>query len=136
MEKTRQIALEFRETTGQSLPITSELARYDIARLLELQLPDETSQQTDILTGDKQFLVKGRVIFDPTKSGYKVGSVNMNIDWASMLLILYNNLYQPESIYDISRIALIEHFESQTKKQKPSLSIAKCKAIGQQVWSN
>ena len=72
MHETRQLAARYRQTTGTTLPVTGEIARFDAAKALDLQLLDDASLAYDALgKGDRQgqrIIIKGRALFDESRS--------------------------------------------------------------------
>ena len=72
MHETRQLAAKYRQTTGSTLPVTGEIARYDVAKALNLRLiEDQTLGYDAIGLADRdglRILIKGRVLFEDSKS--------------------------------------------------------------------
>lgn len=141
MEETRQLAARYRQATGSVLPVTAEIARFDAARALELRLNDDPSQPYDA-TGsgeheDLRFIIKGRAVFDPARSGQRIGQLNTRQDWDYALLVMFDADYLPEEIYQAHREDIEEALESRQSKQKKrgAMSVAQFKIIGTRVWS-
>ena len=49
MQQTRQLAARYRQTTGNTLPVTGEIARSDVAKALNLTLSDELTMGYDAI---------------------------------------------------------------------------------------
>ena len=47
IEETRRLAAEFRRTTGTMLPVSGEIARFDVAHHLDLALNDKAIKGVD-----------------------------------------------------------------------------------------
>ena len=96
MEQTRIVAAEYREATGQALPVTAELARFDaIEKLKLLKTPKEYPfDAVDEATESHRYLIKGRVIFKGGKARQKLGQVSLDVDWDSLLMVIYDADYQ------------------------------------------
>lgn len=142
MHETRQLAAKYRETTGTVLPVTGEIARFDAAKALALNLIDEPGSAIDAIgTGDREgqkVLIKGRVIFDSTRSSPRVGQLNTDQDWDLVVLVLFDDQYQAEEIYQASREEVAEAMadkENSNRKKRGAMSIAQFKIIGQRVWT-
>lgn len=142
MEQTRQLAAEFYRTTQEALPVTAELAKYDAIRLLDLSMPENPSPGIDAIAKagsvDAQRLqIKGRVVFNEHKSNYRLGQINTDAQWDGLLLVLYGADYRVTEIYLAGKstvmAAVTEHVNPKRSK-RGAMSIAKFKAISQQIW--
>ena len=76
--ETRRLAAEYRKATGKPLAVSTEIARYDAARLLGLELVDAGGQvgYDAIGTGSRagqRIRIKGRAIFDRKHPGARIG---------------------------------------------------------------
>jgi len=49
MQQTRQLAARYRQTTGNTLPITGEIAHFDVAKALNLSLSDDLTLGYDAI---------------------------------------------------------------------------------------
>ncbi len=141
-EETRHIAARFRNTLGKNIGgITSELAAYDAARLLNLKLCDDstlsyTAEGSGTRDG-KKILVKGRAIFKEQKSRQRLGQLNLHTDWDLLLLVLFDDEFETEEIYEASREEVTEALDTNKEKnnRKGTISVAKFKIIGRLVWT-
>ncbi len=141
-EETRHIAARFRNTLGKNIGgITSELAAYDAARLLNLRLCDDstlayTAEGRDTRDG-KKILVKGRAIFKDQKSRQRLGQLNLHTDWDLLLLVLFDDEFEAEEIYEASREEVIEALDGGKDRpnRKGTISVAKFKIIGRLAWT-
>ena len=142
MEETRRLAAEYRRSTGTTLPVSAEIAKYDAMRLLGLVPPAESERAVDALRESDMAVdkiqIKARVIFDAKKSGHRVGQLNLDGGWDSTLLVLMNDQYQTEAIYELSRAQLEQAIpapEMLKKNARGTMSINKFKAVGELRWS-
>ncbi|MEE4245372.1 MAG: hypothetical protein V2I33_08170 [Kangiellaceae bacterium] len=136
MSQTRQLASQYRAATGQSLPVTIELARFDAITLLNLEEIAGSTNTAYFNLPDGKLLaqIKGRVIFSGGKSRERVGQLDLAAAWDLTLLVIYNSDYNPTGIYAASR-AVIEDVISQTKSNKRgAMTVAKFKAISELIW--
>ena len=85
----------------------------------------------------KYIQIKGRTIFNEQKSGQRVGQIKMDQDWDSVMLILMNEDYEAQAIYEADRVVLEEAAAevSEKRAKRGAMSVAKFKAIGKRVWS-
>lgn len=139
MEETRRIAREYKKSTGQALPITNELGRYDVGKILNLTAPRSDEPGVDFI-GSSDLLghkisVKSRVLFQPAKSGQRMGALNIEGAWEYLLLIIYNAEYLPEEIYSASKQIIVNELQSSKPNRRGSFSIAKFKLLSELVWA-
>lgn len=142
MHETRQLAARYRQTTGTTLPVTGEIARFDAAKALDLQLLEDTSLAYDAIgRGNRQgqrMIIKGRALFDESRSSTpRIGQINPQQDWDSVVLVLFDEKYQPLEIYEASKIDIEEALSGRDSKRKKrgAMSVAQFKIIGLLVWT-
>lgn len=138
MAQTRNLAARYREATGQSLPVTIELARFDAISILALtEIPGAESEALREVDGAQQRIqIKGRVIFPGGKSRQRVGQLNLKAPWDYTVLVIYNPEYQPVAIYQISRTRVEQDSEDLSSNKRGSMTVAKFKAIGELLWEH
>ncbi len=138
MEHTRLVAADYRNTTGQALPVTIELAKFDAIDKLGLQKADETDGVDAISANDKtvKYLIKGRVIFKAGKARQKLGKLNLSAGWNQLLMVIYDPEYQPTEIYQVDRNIIEKELEKVTDDKRGSMTVAKYKAIGELIWNS
>ena len=143
MHETRQLAAKYREATGSTLPITGEIARFDAARALNLSLINDPNSPIDA-TGkeghrqDKRIIIKGRAIFDSSKASPRIGQLNPEQDWDLAVLVLFDEHYDVDKIYEASREAIADALDNKkdsNRKKRGAMSIAQFKIIGERVWT-
>ncbi len=139
MNETRKLAAEFRRTTGQPLPVSGELANYDAARLLGLQLNQAPQAGYDAvgLEGEREglkFQIKGRAIFDEKKGGQRIGQLKTEQSWDRLVLVLMNENFEPTQLYEAEREEVVEALNNSSSNKRGAMSVARFKAIAQLVW--
>lgn len=142
MDETRRLAAEYRRSTGSTLPVSAELAKFDAMELLGLRAPEEPAKGVDALRDGAQDVeriqIKGRVIFDAQKAGQRVGQLNLDADWDAVLLVIMNENYQTTAIYSLSRQRLLDELNqapASKNNTRGAISVKKFQAIAEQVWS-
>ncbi len=139
INETRRIAAEFRRTTGTILPVSGEIARYDVSRYLDLTLCNEHNAGFDAIGKQQRqgqkVLIKSRIITDSIKSGHRLGQINPNASWDIVILALMDNTFEPYEMYQLSRDQVIDCASGNNKKNI-TISVAKFKAIGDLVWTS
>ncbi len=141
ISETRRLAAEFHRTTGQTLPVTGEIARHDVARLLDLELLEKRTGGVDAIgRGEREGLkvqIKGRLILDEHKGGQRIGQINRDGDWDLVALSLMDADYEPFAIYEASREEILESLDeiSSKRARRGAMSVARFRIIGRLVWS-
>lgn len=142
MAQTRKLAADYRKMTGQPLPVTAEIANFDAARLLELEVIQPPPGGYDAV-GLKppreglRFQIKGRAIFDEKKGGQRIGQLKMEQAWDAVLLVLLNEDYEPFEIYEASREEIVEAMSENSesnRSKRGAMSVARFRNIARLVW--
>ena len=138
--ETRRLAAEFRRSTGQVLPVSGEIARHDAARILGLTLCEQRTGGIDAIgqgaREGQRIQVKSRVISRDKKSGARIGQLNPNGDWDTVVLVIMDEDYEPCEIYEASREEVEEAMSSSSSRSnRGAISISKFKIISWLVWT-
>ena len=138
INETRRLAAEFKRTTGTMLPVSGEIARYDVSHHLDLTLNQDSSCGYDAIGNNQReglrVLIKSRVIGDTVKSGHRIGQLNPNGNWDIVILSLMDNEFEPLEMYQLDREEILEDL-SKASKKRGAISVAKFKIIGELVWT-
>ena len=138
--ETRRLAAEFRRSTGQALPVSGEIARHDAARLLGLSVCETRTGGVDAIgTGQREgqrVQIKSRVVTNEKKSSARIGQLNPNGEWDTLLLVIMDEDYEPCEIYEATKEEIANALsESSSRKNRGALSVAKFKNISWLVWT-
>jgi len=142
--EARRLAAEYRKATGKPLGISGEIAEFDAAQALNLELVKDAVGGYDAIgtqapRKDKRIQIKGRAIFDEAKSGQRIGQLKLDQEWDSVVLVLMNENYEPVTIYEADRDILVEAIEenkSSKRNKRGAMSLAKFKIISTIVWTS
>ena len=143
ISETRRLAAEYRKATGKALAVTSEIAKHDACELLDLE-PVESEQEGgfDAIVRNEdgqtiRYQIKGRAIFDESKSGQRIGQLKLDKQWDAVILVLMNEEFVPQEIYMASRDAIDAELEESNSKRKNrgAMSVARFKHLGHLVWT-
>jgi len=140
--QARILAAEYRETMGKPLPgISNEIAEHDAMRLLNLEGKPEGAVGYDAIDPARNNLriqIKSRAVFDESKSNQRLGQLNVNQKWDSVLLVILDHQYMPTEIYEAYRDDLEEHMyeSSSSRAKRGALSLAKFKKIARLAWTS
>ncbi|MCI0668186.1 MAG: hypothetical protein L0Y38_07790 [Methylococcaceae bacterium] len=137
--QARKLATDYRLATGKTLAgISSEIAEHDACQLLGLQICPDRGRGFDALTrSGKRIQIKGRSIFDESRTGQRIGQIKANQEWDSLVLVLLDQNYETYEIYEADRQELLEYIDqsSLAQKKRGALSVARFRIIGRLVWT-
>lgn len=140
INQAREVAIRYRALTGRPIGITGEVAEYEAARLLGLQLATVRQAGYDAIrttsSGMHRLQVKGRCVL--TKNpGQRIGSIDLDKEWDAVLLVLLDENLQPTAVYEADRAAVENALRapgSKARNERGALSVSKFKSIGFKVW--
>ncbi|MBL0422460.1 hypothetical protein JI739_19085 [Ramlibacter sp. AW1] len=121
INQARELAMRYRDLTGRPLGITGEVAEYEAARLLGLQLATVRQAGYDAIrttsSGTHRLQVKGRCVL--TKNpGQRIGSIDLDKEGDAVLLVLLDENLQPTAVYEAARAAV----ENACARRDPKLA--------------
>jgi len=142
--EARKLATEFRKGTGKPLAgISSEIAEYDAAQLLDLELGQAGEGGYDAIgcgsRKGKRIQIKGRVITDDAKRGQRIGQLKVDQEWDSVVLVLMNEEHQTYAIYEAEREVIMNALndaQRSSRTKRGAMSVAKFKIISNLVWGS
>jgi hypothetical protein len=142
MQQTRQLAARYRQTTGNTLPITGEIARFDVAKALNLSLSDDLTLGYDAigngLRDGMKVLIKGRVIFEDSHSSPRLGQLKPDGRWDRVVMVLFDDDYSPVEMYEATATDINDVLQGKAEsknKKRGAMSVAQFKIIGELVWT-
>ena len=141
--ETRRLAADYKRATGKSLAVSSEIARHDACEYLQLKpIESESEGGFDAVGEDPDWLdlkiqIKGRAIFDASKSGQRIGQLKLDKMWDAVVLVLMNEEFESQEIYMASRDEVeLELSELDSKRQnRGAMTIARFKHLARLVWT-
>lgn len=137
--EAKALAQKYRALTGKPLGITGEVAEYEAARLLGVELtPARQAGYDAIRPGDgRRFQIKGRCILPGCKPGQRIGSIDIAKEFDAVLLVLLDERFDAFSIYEADRepiVAALTAPGSRSRNERGALGVSKFKNIGRLVW--
>lgn len=141
ISEARRIAADYRRATGKSLGISAEIAKHDACSLLNLESVDEHTGYDAIGRGEREgqrIQIKGRAIFDEAKKGQRIGQLKLEQEWDSVVLVIMDDDFQPDTIYEADRNEIMTAMDNQTgsnRSKRGAMSVARFKNIARQVWN-
>lgn len=143
ISEAKRLASEYRRATGRPLAgVSNEVAVYDAARLLNLELADDKAGGYDAVgRGPRQGLriqIKGRTIYDERKQGQRIGQLKVGREWDSVMLVLLDENIEPYEIYEAQRQDVLEALDQAgdaKRSRRGAMSVAKFRNISRLVWT-
>jgi hypothetical protein len=143
MAETRRLAADYRRATGKVLPVSTEIAVHDAIRLLALEPAEQNSAGHDAVrrlgTATQRIQVKARVIFAGPRTDHRIGQIKMEQAWDSVVLVLMDENYDPQEIYEADRTTIaanIDDTKDSSRAKRGAMSVARFKNIGTLVWEH
>jgi hypothetical protein len=141
LSEAKRLAREYRHLTGRPLGITGEIAEYEAARLLGVELSPVRQSGYDATRstpeGKQRLQIKGRYILPDAKRGQRIGRIDRTKEWDAVLLVLLDENLDTTAIYEADRAPVIEALAatgSRARNERGALGVSKFKAIGRKVW--
>lgn len=142
IRSVKRLAIQYYKATGKPLGVTGEIAEWEAARLLGLELCSAREAGYDGLRlagpGPKRVQIKGRRLLHTSKPGQRIGTIKLNQLWDSVVLILLDEMYKPVVIYEALRAKIKKALKapgSKARNLRGALSVSKFKSIaGPPIW--
>lgn len=141
LAEAKKLAQRYRELTGKPLGITGEVAEYEAARILGIELtPARQAGYDAIENRDGQpfrLQIKGRCVLESSKPGQRMGAIDIRKEFDAVLLVLLDGDFEATAIYEASREAVLAALTepgSKARNERGALGVAKFKAIGAVRW--
>lgn len=141
LREAKRLAIEYRELTGKPLGITGEVAEYEAARILDVELAPARQPGYDAVEeadGTRRRLqIKGRCLFDDSKPGQRIGSIKFKYEWDAVMLVLLDSNLDAVAIYEADRPIIAETLMapgSRARNERGAMSVSKFKSIGRLRW--
>ena len=137
----RELARHYRELTGKPLGITGEVAEFEAARLLGLQLAPARQDGYDATETagsiTRRLQIKGRCLASGANPGQRIGTIQSDKPWDAVLLVILDLEYRATAIWEADREFVLNALAvpgSKARNERGALSIAKFKQIGTLRW--
>lgn len=138
----KSLAKRYRKLTGKPLGITGEVAEFSAAQILGLELAEARQSGYDAVRKENgkitKIQIKGRCIPNNAKPGQRLGSIRLDKEWDTVLLVLMDEDLEVESMYEAERPEIEKALlapGSKARNERGALAVSKFKAIGHEVWS-
>ena len=132
------IAKRYRDLTGKPLGITGEIGELVGAQLLGLRLVHARQPGFDAIGPDgTRVQIKTRCILHDSKPGQRMGSVKLDREWDTVVLVLLNEEFEPLAVYEAQRPAVenaLREPGSKARNERGALSVSKFRSIAELRW--
>jgi len=139
--QAKRLAQEYRALTGKPLGITGEVAEYEAARVLGVELtPARQAGYDAVETSNgsmRRLQIKGRCLLENCKPGQRLGSIDVTKDWDAVLMVLLDENFDAAEIYEAERSTVLTALSvpgSKARNERGALSLNKFAAIGKLRW--
>jgi len=136
--QAKLVAKQYRQLTGRPLGITGEVAEYEAARLLNLDMSEVRQAGYDAIdSSGRKIQIKGRVVFKESNSGQRIGRIRLDYEWDDVVLVLMDADFEPIEIYKAQRPVVESALlapGSKARNEKGALGVRKFKSIAELVW--
>ncbi len=127
LSAAKRLAQEYRALTGKPLGVTGEVAEYEAARLLGVELTPARNAGYDAIrrSDGRRFQIKGRCMLSGCKPGQQMGSIDISKEFDAVLLVLLdenldaNVVHQFMSSNDLLIFALYYGIRSRKLRNEP-----------------
>lgn len=141
LAEAKKLAQRYRTLTGKPLGITGEVAEYEAARILGVQLTPARQagyDATEIREGKVfRLQIKGRCVLEGSKRGQRMGSLDIKKEFDAVLLVLLDGNFDATAIYEAPREAVVAALMkpgSKSRNERGALSVSKFKSLACVRW--
>ncbi|WP_138437019.1 DUF6998 domain-containing protein [Marinobacter shengliensis] len=105
----KDVAVRFKNLTGKPLGITGEIAEFSAAKLLGLELAEARQAGYDAIdSSGRKIQIKGRCLPEKPGPGQRLGSIRLDHEWDSVLLVLLDQSFEVIEMWEADRPAVQE----------------------------
>lgn len=137
----KKLAQRYRALTGKPLGITGEVAEFEAARLLNLELVEARQTGYDAVRNEngiaRRLQIKGRCLLPGAKPNQRLSKIDITKEFDGVLLILMDDYFNATAIYEADRVPVITALTSpgsRARNERGALDVRKFKSIGRRVW--
>ena len=141
LRQAKKLAQRYYARTGKPLGVTGEVAEYEAARILGVELTPPRQAGFDALerkgTMVRKLQIKGRCLQKNCKPGQRLSSIRTNHEWDAVLMVLLDHNFDATEIYEAPPakiIAALMEPGSKARNVRGALTVNKSKSIGKLRW--
>ena len=141
LREAKKLAQEYRTLTGKPLGITGEVAEYEAARILGVELMAARQAGYDAIERNnrstRRLQIKGRCLLPNCKPGQPLGRIDVTKEWDAALMVLLDENYEAFEIHEAERAAVLAALAkpgSKSRNERGALGVNQFKRIGRLRW--
>ena len=141
LKSVKKAARQYRALTGRPLGVTGEIAEFEACRLLDLQpaVARQAGYDAVRVRGRKsqKVQVKGRVVFAGTNRSQRVGSIRLDHEWDTTVLVPMDESFEPLAIYEAKRSAIEKALltpGSKARNERGQMAVYQFRSIAAVAW--
>lgn len=141
LAEAKKLGQRYRQLTGKPLGITGEVAEYEAARLLDVELTPARQAGYDAIEirdgKNVRLQIKGRCVLEGSKPGQRMGAIDIKKEFDAVLLVLLDGNFEAIAIYEAPREAVVAALMqpgSKSRNERGALGVSKFKSIGSVRW--
>lgn len=141
LRQAKALAKEYYRITGKPLGITGEVAEFEAARLLgvELSIVRQTGYDAIRRTshGSVRLQIKGRCFAADGGPGQRLGSIQLDKEWDAVLMVLLDPDFEAREIWEAYREPIAQVLTkpgSVARNERGAMAVNQFKRIGRLLW--
>lgn len=141
LSQAKALAQRYRDLTGKPLGITGEVAEFEAARLLGLELVEARQAGYDAVRKEngqeRRLQIKGRVLLPGHKPSQRLSKIDTRHEFDGVVLVCMDERFDATAIYEADRAPVIEALKapgSKARNERGQLGLRKFRSIARQVW--
>lgn len=138
----KRLAAEYYKICGKPLGVTGEIAEFEAAKKLGLDLAEARTAGYDATRrGGKKLdkiQIKGRRLKPGRKAGGRVPKINLEAPFDAVVLVLLDEDYDAFEIWEAPRKAVELRLTapgSKARNERSSMGVSQFKSVAKLVWS-
>ena len=142
LAQAKVLAGEYYRLTGKPLGVTGEVAEYEAATRLRLELVPPRTPGYDAIertpAGTRRLQIKGRFLVEGSSPSQRLGKIKTDAEWDALLMVELDGEMQAVRIHEAPRAAVLAALEapgSKSRNERGALSMSKVRRIGRLRWS-
>ena len=140
LSEAKALAREYYQLTGKPLGITGEVAEYEAARILGVELTPARQAGYDAIERrngtERRLQIKGRCVLPNSKPGQRLGAIDIKKEFDAVLAVLLDENFDAAAIYEAERADVIAALTKPGSKarERGALGLSKFRSIGTLRW--
>jgi hypothetical protein len=137
----KKLAQRYRTLTGKPLGIAGEVAEFEAARLLGVELVEARQAGYDATRLENRvkcrLQIKGRCVLPGASKSQRLGGIDVKKEFDGVLLVLMDEYLNATAIYEADRAPVIEAITkpgSKARNERGALAVSNFISIGRKVW--